>query len=143
MDYVYNSIQEVSTLTLLDQIYLISTVNYVHNRELQCSYCLEKYKKEHRDNIKGCTIEKNLRMKIMDIVEYRKCPSNWFNRGYLSLLEAYRQYESGNLPYSGGILEQPARIIELFNFIATIETERKKEQAEIRKKWQSLQSKSK
>lgn len=79
----------------------------------------------------------------MDIVEYEKCPSNWYNAGYLSLIESYRQYELGNLPFKGGVLEQPARIIELFNFIATIETERKKEQAEVAKRWQKTKSKSK
>lgn len=39
------------------------------------------------------------------------------------LLESFIQYEKGIMPFSGGLLEQPSKIIEVFNIIAHLKYE--------------------
>ena len=48
--------------------------------------------------------------------------------GYL--LTLYNRYSDGILPFTGGLADQPAQIVELFNTLESLELEFKQQEAE-------------
>jgi hypothetical protein len=55
------------------------------------------------------------------------CPGNFTNSSVDYYLDLFIKYESGMLPFKGGIPEQPNKIIELFNIIDYINTEKRRQ----------------
>lgn len=84
--------------------------------------------------MKGCASAINNPVaKFKDKIVFYKCPANFYS-GYVAEIAAHaRHIESGLLPYSGGLLEQPAKLIELINLLNSLrledEVDRLKKQA--------------
>jgi hypothetical protein len=53
----------------------------------------------------------------------------------------FRHFQRGVLPFKGGLFDQPAKIIEIFNLIENLDSERLKD-LERKQKWQKTPSKS-
>lgn len=51
----------------------------------------------------------------------------------------FRQFQAGVLPYQGGLMDQPSKIIEAFRIVENLEIELQKD---MEKKWQKAPSKS-
>lgn len=76
--------------------------------------------------------------KWKDRIYFYKCPSNYYSPYVAELSHHARHLENGLLPYSGGLLEQPAKLIELLNLLNSLRVEDeidrlKKQTAEARK----------
>lgn len=74
---------------------------------------------------KGCEkIHDRVKVEI-DGIGYRSCLCHEsFQHPYFNMfLNLSDNYEKGVLPFSGGILEQPAQIVEILNFIAKLKQE--------------------
>jgi hypothetical protein len=52
------------------------------------------------------------------------------------------QFEGGQLPYEGGILDQPAKYIEVMRLISSLKFEHQKDLEAKAKKWQTTKSQS-
>lgn len=61
---------------------------------------------------------------------FRKCPGNFYTLALPHLLTLYRQYESGVLPYPGSLMEQPNKILEVFDVIEHHKRAKMEEEAE-------------
>jgi hypothetical protein len=130
-----NEIGRISYLTSVEYFYLVSTYFSAAQAEYNCDHCLKKYAKSYRDKKKFCTIEKST--PVTDYhgsIKYFKCPGNFFNEGYALIIESYRRYNEGILPYSGGLFEQPAKIIEAFSVIRSLDSENAKDNSRSAKK---------
>lgn len=114
------------------------------NQEFNCHLCKQTYQEKHRNEKKFCQTKKPSKLfEINETFKFYRCPGNWYNSGYALMIEAYRHFMGGTLPFSGGLMDQPAKTIEIFQFIENVEAERKREEARVRKKWQKTQSRSK
>jgi hypothetical protein len=69
--------------------------------------------------------------KIGDELRFRSCIGNFVSPQVFPLLNVYRMYERGVMPYPGGVMEQPAKIIDVFQ---TIENHRAEAQERERAK---------
>lgn len=85
---------------------------------------------------KGCgKLFDNIRIELDDF-GYKSClcHENFQHPMFNQLLSIHERYEKGNLPYCGGLLEQPAQIIEILNLITKLKLDLEiKRQKEIEK----------
>jgi len=89
--------------------------------------------------MKGCSGPiANPVAKYKDKIVFYKCPANYYSPYVAELANHARHLENGLLPYSGGLLEQPAKLIELLNLLNSLRLEDeidrlKKQAAEVKK----------
>ena len=57
-----------------------------------------------------------------DIVYY-KCPANFQDNAARKYMLLYENYEKGQMPYEGGILEQPAKFVDLMELVHNLKNE--------------------
>lgn len=90
--------------------------------------------------MKGCSkpLDRSI-AKWKDKIFFYRCPSNFYSSLVADLMGHARHLENGLLPYQGGLFDQPAKLIELYNFINSLrlddEVARLKKEAQEYKKW--------
>jgi hypothetical protein len=94
--------------------------------------------------MKGCSTEsKRIVAKYKDKFVFYKCPTNYYSGYAASLITHAMNFDKGVLPYTGGLLDQPSKIVEAINQIQALiiedQNNRAKEQA---RKWQTTNSRS-
>lgn len=82
--------------------------------------------------------------KWKDRIFFYKCPSNFYSQYIADLMSHARHIENGLLPYKGGLFDQPAKLIELYNLVNSLRIEdeiaRLKKDFQEVKKWQKTKS---
>jgi hypothetical protein len=114
---------------------LRSTLHILDNKSFQCGECKEHPQHEAMKKLKHCeTIAENPVHFIGDKreIRFRTCIGNFFTRTVRSLIELQNLYEIGVMPHDGPPVDQPSKMMEVFNVIANhksdkLEKERKKE----------------
>ena len=95
------------------------------NKTYQCGECLKKYRerkdaeemlKKYRTNM-GCFTNDSPLKRVVNDIEYSTCPGNTFNFQVYYVIQLYRKYQDGILPYPGSLTEQPAKVMEAFSVI--------------------------
>jgi hypothetical protein len=95
------------------------------NDRFQCSKCLKKYEgradgkkllRKYR-KLQGCFGRTRRDGYRFDGYIYSTCPGNVFDYSSLFIIELYREYQKGIMPYPGALVEQPAKIMEAFQVI--------------------------
>jgi hypothetical protein len=125
-----------------DYIHLVSTYWFRADENFNCYSCKKKSSLGVRDKRMACFTPKDT--PIVDykgLIRYFVCPSNYYNPAYSQLIDMFRHFQRGVLPFSGGLLDQPTRIIEFFKLIESLDNERN-EDLQRKQKWQTGQSKS-
>jgi hypothetical protein len=121
---------------------MISTFWALHDIEYSCFHCKKKYSETVRDQKKACFTEKR-----SPIVEYQKkikftlCPSNQYNPACASIIDSFSLFQSGVLPFEGGLFDQPSKIVDLYNLVASLRVELQKDFDKKAKSWQMTKSK--
>lgn len=57
------------------------------------------------------------------------------------MIDMFRLFQRGILPFEGGLFDQPSKIIEVFSLLENLDAERNRD-LERKQKWQTTQSKS-
>lgn len=105
-------------------IRIVATHYASYNENFNCSSCVIKHSEDRRNRLKGCSeIIKNPVAKYKDRVIFYKCPSNFYSAYIAGLMGHARHIESGLLPYSGGLLDQPAKLVDIYNQINALRVE--------------------
>jgi hypothetical protein len=124
LDRLLAEIEAHSSLTSEDNLRVIATHYAITNRNFNCNDCLLKHSEERRTKLKGCAGPIKLPVaKYKDRVVFYKCPSNFYSAYVAEIMGHARHFESGLLPYAGGLLEQPAKYVELINLIGALRIE--------------------
>jgi hypothetical protein len=99
------------------------------------------YSENVRDSRKACFTERTKEIvNYNNSIKYFKCPSNFYNPAYSHIIDLFRHFQNGALPFSGGLFEQPSKIIEAFRVLEYLDNERLADQSR-KQKWQKDQSK--
>lgn len=64
---------------------------------------------------------------VCDDIGYYQCFCNFVDPSSLFILRLFFQYEKGFLPFSGSIVDQPPKIMELFSILTYLKSEKQKE----------------
>jgi hypothetical protein len=122
---------------------LVSTFEANGNPELNCFKCKNKYKgrvdyqamTDKNRKKKGCfqtegpAIAKVHINPYGDAFEVQTCPGNFYDYYAQNIINLYMKYREGIMPYSGGLAEQPAKIVEAFRLLDNlVELQRLKEE---------------
>lgn len=127
---------------------MIATHFAVTNKNFKCSDCKLKHSETKRNKLKGCSSALNNPVaKYKDQINFYKCPSNYYSNYVVEIMPMARHLENGLLPYSGGLMDQPSKLIELLNLINSLrledEIDRLEKQTKEAKKWQKTKYKYK
>ena len=118
-----------------------ATLVAIDEKKYRCGSCLteytnradgEKMLQASRDS-KGCFGVKDYKvLSLSDGISFKTCPGNFYSKEVAGLLEAFRSYERGVMPFQGALFDQPAKVIEVFGLFSTHRAEQA-EQASRRK----------
>jgi hypothetical protein len=116
---------EMNNLSIDEYARFKATMRVMDDRRYVCSECLCKYDKrpdkesmlkKYRD-INGCFDDNRASAYRYDDLVFSTCPGNFFDRSALWLMEGYKQYQLGNLPFEGALADQPAKVMECFELV--------------------------
>lgn len=65
---------------------------------------------------KACLLTDKVKYQLEDI-RYYKCIGNFYSDSAVYLMELFYNYERGVLPFHGSLMDQPAKIIDIFQLI--------------------------
>jgi len=86
---------------------------------------------EKERRLKGCeTILDAAVHRIGKDLSFRTCIGNFVDKSVYSYLDAHRKYEAGILPYPGALMDQPAKILEVFQVIDAHKQDKMRAEAE-------------
>lgn len=105
-----------------------STIEIIYNVSLQCSKCVVKTDEKYRESRKGCTGKMPFKRPLVDGIFYTKCAGNFYHQGFAQLLDTHRLFRKGVLANQGGIMDQPAKYLEVMNLIESFVVEKEIEQ---------------
>lgn len=134
-------IQDITIITNEDYVGIVSTYHKITDVELDCSSCLKKYSGErnikHRKR-KGCEellkdpwlqFKGEFGLRNHPKINYYTCPSNLYDGEWAGLIDLYEWWQKGVMPYSGSLIEQPNKIVEVMNLVHNlIEEDRQKKE---------------
>jgi hypothetical protein len=114
------------------------------HKEYQCGYCLkmdagrspELAKK--RRMLKGCWKLAPSRVKILDFIQFKRCPGNYHSDQVSNLVRVHQAMEQGAMPFNGGFAEQPAKLIEAVGLISAYRNEKLEKDLEAQKRKDSV-----
>lgn len=122
---------------------LVSTFWYLNDERFNCHKCKLRYGFDYRDSKKACNTQRPTPIvEYKKLIKYFKCPSAFHNPSAIVIFELYNQSKNGIMPYSGGFLEQPSKVMDCFRLFDSLEAEYVKELQDKAKKWQKGQSRS-
>lgn len=123
---------------------LVITFFAYHESTFNCGDCLKRNKdKKKRDEKKGCNYSLSAPVaKYHDIYQFKRCPGALKNSSYLELINLHGHWELGVLPFEGGLLDQPAKLVQAMRIISSLKLEHQKDVQEKARKWQKTKSAS-
>ena len=107
--------------------------------EFNCSRCKIHYPKDqerqrkHQER-KGCFDtfpnailryrgEMNTPMYSASKINYFHCPARFYSPYWVSIINIHSKFEQGIMPFQGSLLEQPAKIVSVFDLIHNLKEE--------------------
>lgn len=113
----------------------MATCEASFNEKFNCWSCLNQYKgknEKQRDILidrlkrkKGCTRDAPRPWRVENI-RFNKCIGNYTSKQVRYLLDSFLLFEKGVMPFEGALMEQPAKIIEVFNMIQSVRDEKER-----------------
>jgi hypothetical protein len=94
------------------------------DKSFNCVDCKKRMSVEARNLMRGC--EKPADKDIFtwkNRISFKSCPVNYYNSGSALLVEYFRHFEKGALPFKGGLMEQPGKILDVFSLFESLKVE--------------------
>lgn len=122
-------VEKISSLSYQEHVELRSTLHALTNREFICSVCQGKYASrtdaqamlEKVKRTKGCEVphpqpvhriaQSGLKL------NYSSCIGNFFSPSAMHWVGYYNAFEKGVMPFPGGYMDQPAKLIDVMSVI--------------------------
>jgi len=132
-----------STLSQIETLTIIASFSALTQKAYNCASCLIHNKEENRIKKKFCNTPSP-----KPITDYKKyfnfyrCPGSFAASWAMEIISLNGLFELGQLPFEGGILEQPAKFIEAMRLVESLKNEHQKDLEAKAKKWQTTKSRS-
>lgn len=144
--FLAEQINELSNLTTREWVQVKATLHALADKRFSCESCLTQYQnradfesmtQKLRDS-KGCaTLLPQPAHQIENSIKFSSCIGNFVMPGIYPWLEAHAYFERGILPFPGSLMDQPAKVIQLFNVIDGYKNAQATKQAEELRRKQS------
>lgn len=121
----------MNNVTNEEYVLILSTLESIHEENFNCHRCMNQYSKrpDYANNKeaydkslntirrkKGCEGPGISQYKVENI-KYSICIGNFYSHSVYQYVDLYYNYQRGVMPFAGSIMEQPCKIIEVFNII--------------------------
>jgi hypothetical protein len=95
-------------------------------KKWDCDACVRTIDEATRKGVKGCLGGKDytIRNGNRDFCRVDRCIGNFYTPSIGFWYRAYRQYLNGVLPFPGALLDQPAKVLDVFGVFESLEYER-------------------
>ena len=118
---------------------MLATFKIIHEERFQCSACLAQKTTEAGlakiREAKGC-FDTNKKRYQLEEYKISTCIGNLFSSSAFFWFRNFKTFQqNGALPFPGPLMDQPAKVIEIFQLFESMEAERHREdqkQAEIK-----------
>lgn len=113
-------------MTMNEWVEIRSTLVATEQEKFNCTNCQAKYQgradgeemlAKVRANMGCAEVKSHSVHKIGDEVSFSTCIGNFVKPQIYPLLRAHQMFSQGVMPYAGGLMDQPAKIIEIFGVI--------------------------
>ena len=127
----------VSRVTDDEYASLVATFLAMTDEDFRCESCLVKFKKrpdgekqgEYWRTSKGCygaTVMTPSGKWEKHHVLFPSCPGNFRDTRMGLWIDLWRGFNAGHLPFAGGLLDQPAKLMEAFKILDSLSAEKTK-----------------
>lgn len=126
-------IQEISSLDTIEYAQLLATWHTLINPEFQCEINEKRYSTrkdaetviDYERKRKGCGVITDKTKVEIDGINFHSClcHENFKDISINDSLFLHKQFDKGNLAYSGGLLDQPSKYIELMQLVDRLRNE--------------------
>jgi hypothetical protein len=123
----------------MEHFEILTTVEVVSNKFFNCEFCKKKYGQAYRDKKKACAIKSQKPIfETENGIKYYRCPANFANFSIMHFIDMVKHFRNGVMPFSGSMMEQPNKVIEVLNLIDRILIKNENEEIERnQRKWQT------
>lgn len=118
-EYLYFRIMEISTLSDVEYVQIVANYNNIDQDDEEQILRDRGYDDAQIKIALGD--KKYTSFKSLDVVFHEK--STYKYPRFSMVISAFMAYKKGMLPYNGSYLEQPAKIIDIFNVLNQLELE--------------------
>jgi len=116
---------EISTMSVEEYAELSATLHTMGNDAFKCEMCLTRYKEDedgrrraehHRKYRLGCFGGDGNKVFVrLGSVAFHTCPGNYWSNESAGWIELWKVWTNQSvLPFAGAIVDQPAKIMEVF-----------------------------
>lgn len=146
---VANKALEISSISDMEYVKIVSSFLTMAEPRFKCNICKKKYIREPKKQellFKQNACKDEMPMPVLKYtpthtmsgytpILYNRCPANFSDFGYMEIINLYSHYAKGIMPYDGGLLNQPAKFVEVMELVHNLIEEKQFEQQEKLKKY--------
>lgn len=108
------AVEKTSYLSVAEERVIRTSLHCIDDERFQCFRCPETSREK-----KMCEkVSTNVHFKLDQDLHFKTCPGNFYRPEIIPLLEMFRSYEAGVMPYPGSLSEQPNKLIEAMGVIS-------------------------
>lgn len=126
-------VNQISHVSLYEQMGLYATIEGVYNERWNCHKCLTRHERsesyeettEKERVLKSCYKPREKAFMQLDDFHFHKCIGNFTSDAARNMIDLFMRYDKfGLLPFSGGVAEHPYKVIQYFQMIELIRSEK-------------------
>ena len=116
------------SVTAIEYVSIVATVQGAYDDKWNCHACLTSYDARNmkdknkllnsKREIKGCWGKD--RPYTVEDIEYYTCIGNYNSANSRRYIDMFDHFEKGIMPFNGAYMDQPCKVIDIFNIIKSI-----------------------
>lgn len=118
-----SEIIRLNTLTEFETLQVTASIWSIFDEKWNCYKCMTSRHFEAYKKVKGCVSTPKTNYQVEGF-KINKCLGNFTSREVYSYFEMFKMYERGIMPFGGAMVDQPAKVIDLFNMIEQLKAEK-------------------
>lgn len=116
---------QLSGVTESDYLELIAGFEILSAKKWNCEACVRTTDAATRKAVKGCEGGKQFTLKQGDTAyTLDRCLGNYYRPAVSQWYRAFKLFEKGILPFAGPLMDQPAKVLDIFSVYESLEYEK-------------------
>lgn len=116
----------LNTLSEYETLQVTASIWSIFDDKWNCYTCVNSKVHERLKTVKGCISTPRTNYKVEGF-KLNKCLGNFASKEIYAYFDMFKLYDKGIMPLGGAMIDQPAKLIDLFNMIDQLRAEKIKE----------------
>lgn len=131
--YLVFQVDSISGVTASEAARIRATFHAAEYEKFDCNKCVAQYAGRPNGEEMTAKLQKSKACRSKEAAPiqwigkdlgFRTCIGNFVSPQVRAMTAAFNKFQSGVMPYSGGLMEQPAKIISVFQLMEVLTVER-------------------